>query len=98
MNRVMPILLVAAALPASALGVEWGLPWFHTRPKPVFLDDGTSQQVAKKSVKRADYRETGYETTHAVWTDSERSRDSVSRSEGGSKSSGTAHVFTRPAR
>lgn len=98
MNRVAPILLLAAALPGSALGVEWGLPWFHTRPKPVLLDEQSPQQVAQKNVKRADYRVYSDQTVRPAWAETNSSRSPLSHSSSHGKSGGTAQVFTRPAR
>jgi hypothetical protein len=81
MKHLAPILLLAGAMPAIAPAVEWGFPWFHTRPKPVFLDDQNSRQVSTKTVRHAVYKNSqADEMTRPVWTDTRRSRD-VQRSE-----------------
>jgi hypothetical protein len=83
MKRLAPILLLAGAMPAIAPAVEWGLPWFHTRPKPVYLDDQNAAQVSPKMVKHAAYKNSQTdEMTRPVWTDTRRSRD-VQRHEPG---------------
>lgn len=93
MNRLVPILLLGAFAAAPAPAVEWGLPWFHTRPKPVFLDDQSSGGVSQKMVKRAEYRPNAADKMYQpVWTDSEKRRDpiekpAVSRSKSTSKTS-----------
>jgi hypothetical protein len=75
-KRLAPILILAGAIPGVAPAVEWGLPWFHTRAKPVLLDDRGAQPVSQKMVKRTDYRTSGQdETTRPVWTDTRRSHE-----------------------
>ena len=74
MKRLAPILILAGTIPGVAPAVEWGLPWFHTRPKPVLLDDRSAQSVSQKMVKRTDYKSSNEdETTRPVWTDTHRS-------------------------
>lgn len=80
MKRLAPLLILAGTIPGVAPAVEWGLPWFHTRPKPVLLDDRGTQPVSQKIVKRTDYKSTTNELTRPVWTDSSRSRDAVRKS------------------
>ena len=76
MKRLAPILFLAATVPGIAPAVEWGLPWFHTRPKPVFLDDHTAQPVSQKLVKHNESRGTAAdEMSRPVWTDTGRSRE-----------------------
>ena len=76
MKRLASILILAGTIPAVSPAVEWGLPWFHTRPKPVLLDDRSAQPVSQKMVKRTDYRSSGQdETSRPVWTDTHRSHD-----------------------
>jgi hypothetical protein len=73
MKRLAPILLLAGSMPAIAPAVEWGLPWFHTRPKPVYLDDSKGAAVSTKMVKHAVYKNSqSDEMTRPVWTDTRR--------------------------
>jgi hypothetical protein len=74
MKRLAPILILAGTIPGVAPAVEWGLPWFHTRPKPVLLDDRGGQPVSQKMVKRTDYKSsTKDDTARPVWADTHRS-------------------------
>ena len=70
MKRLAPILILAGTIPGVAPAVEWGLPWFHTRPKPVLLDDRSAKPVSQKMVKRTEYKSSGQdEMTRPVWAD-----------------------------
>jgi hypothetical protein len=78
MKRLAPILILAGMMPGVAPAVEWGLPWFHTRPKPVFLDDRGSQPVSQKIVKRTEYKSSSQdEMARPVWTDTRRGHDFI---------------------
>jgi len=78
MKRLVPILILAGTIPGVAPAVEWGLPWFHTRPKPVLLDDQGAQPVSQKMVKRTEYNRSDQdETSRPVWADSHRSHQIV---------------------
>jgi len=80
MKRLASILILAGTIPGAAPAVEWGLPWFHTRPKPVLLDDRGAQPVSQKTLKRTEYKTSGQdEMTRPVWTDTRRSHDIVHR-------------------
>ena len=80
MKRLAPILILAGMIPGVAPAVEWGLPWFHTRPKPVLLDDRSTQSVSPKIVKRTEYKGSGQdELSRPVWADSHRSHEIVRR-------------------
>jgi hypothetical protein len=80
MKRLAPILMLAGMIPGVAPAVEWGLPWFHTRPKPVLLDDRSSQPVSEKTVKRTEYKTSGQdEMSRPVWADTHRSHDTIHR-------------------
>ncbi|HWD99998.1 MAG TPA: hypothetical protein VG345_13205 [Bryobacteraceae bacterium] len=94
MKRLAPILLLAGAMPAIAPAVEWGLPWFHTRPKPVYFDDQKATPVSPKMVKHAAYKNSQTDDqmdkmTRPVWTDTRRSPD-VQRHEPGQHTKNTA--------
>jgi len=78
MIRLAPILILAGTIPGVAPAVEWGLPWFHTRPKPVLLDDRGAQPVSQKMMKRTEYKGSGQdEMSRPVWADSHRSHEIV---------------------
>lgn len=38
------VVLVFACLPLQSRAAGFGLPWFHTRPKTVILDDSPAEQ------------------------------------------------------
>lgn len=49
MHRLLTVALLVAAAPASNAFAAGAFPWFHTRPKPVILEDPpqpTSTRVA----------------------------------------------------
>jgi hypothetical protein len=74
MRRLASVLILAGMIPGVAPAVEWGLPWFHTRPKPVLLDDRAPQPVSQKVVKRTAYKNSNEdEASRPVWADSHRS-------------------------
>jgi hypothetical protein len=80
MNRFASILVIAVGLPISAPAVEWGLPWFHTRPKPVVLDDQTAKPVSQKTIRRTEFGEnTSDQAVRPAWTDSSRTRPAQRR-------------------
>jgi len=78
MKRLAPILILAGMIPGVAPAVEWGLPWFHTRPKPVLLDDRSAKPVSQKMVKRTEYKTSGQDDTiRPVWADTRRSHELI---------------------
>jgi len=78
MKRLALILILAGTIPGVAPAVEWGLPWFHTRPKPVLIDDRGAQPVSQKMVKRTEYKGSVQdEMSRPVWADTHRSREIV---------------------
>jgi hypothetical protein len=50
MKRVVIVICLAGAVPGSkAVAADW-FPWFHTRPKPVLIDDQSSGAAAQSPV------------------------------------------------
>lgn len=80
MKRLAPIVFLAATVPGIAPAVEWGLPWFHTRPKPVYVDDHAERPVSQKLVKRTESRTPAVdETSRPWWSEAVRLRESQKR-------------------
>jgi hypothetical protein len=49
MKRLVIVVCLAGAVPGSkAVAADW-FPWFHTRPKPVLLDDQPSRLAAQST-------------------------------------------------
>jgi hypothetical protein len=53
MKRFLMLTALIASLPATEALAAGGFPWFHTRPKPVFLSDESAAKAA--SPKRVPY-------------------------------------------
>ena len=50
MKRLVIVVCLAGAVPGSkAVAADW-FPWFHTRPKPVLLDDQSSRETGQSPV------------------------------------------------